>query len=283
MTLFQAIILGIVQGLTEFLPISSSAHLRIVPALFGWDDPGAAFTAIIQIGTLAAVLIYFYEDIYRITIATLKGLFSGAPFATQDSKMGWMIALGTIPIVVFGLLFKDEIETSLRSLYVISSSLILLALILMLAEYLIKKAEARGERLKRLNNLSWLDAIVVGFAQSLALIPGSSRSGTTITGGLFLKMNRETAARFSFLLSLPAVFAAGIYQLIKVFPELQSSEEGLLNLIAATIVSGIVGYASIAFLLDYLKKHSTYLFIIYRIVLGCFLLAMLSLGYLDAL
>ena len=283
MTLFQAIILGIVQGLTEFLPISSSAHLRIVPALFGWDDPGAAFTAIIQIGTLAAVLIYFYEDIYRITIATLKGLFSGAPFATQDSKMGWMIALGTIPIVVFGLLFKDEIETSLRSLYVISSSLILLALILMLAEYLIKKAEARGERLKRLNNLSWLDAIVVGLAQSLALIPGSSRSGTTITGGLFLKMNRETAARFSFLLSLPAVFAAGIYQLIKVFPELQSSEEGLLNLVAATIVSGIVGYASIAFLLDYLKKHSTYLFIIYRIVLGCFLLVMLSLGYLDAL
>ncbi len=283
MTLFQAIILGIVQGLTEFLPISSSAHLRIVPALFGWDDPGAAFTAIIQIGTLAAVLIYFYEDIYRITIATLKGLFSGAPFATQDSKMGWMISLGTIPIVVFGLLFKDEIETSLRSLYVISSSLILLALILMLAEYLIKQAEARGERLKRLNNLSWLDAIVVGFAQSLALIPGSSRSGTTITGGLFLKMNRETAARFSFLLSLPAVFAAGIYQLIKVFPELQSSEEGLLNLVAATIVSGIVGYASIAFLLDYLKKHSTYLFIIYRIVLGCFLLAMLSLGYLDAL
>ncbi len=283
MTLFQAIILGIVQGLTEFLPISSSAHLRIVPALFGWDDPGAAFTAIIQIGTLAAVLIYFYEDIYRISIATLKGLFSGAPFATQDSKMGWMISLGTIPIVVFGLLFKDEIETSLRSLYVISSSLILLALILMLAEYLIKKAEARGERLKRLNNLSWLDAIVVGFAQSLALIPGSSRSGTTITGGLFLKMNRETAARFSFLLSLPAVFAAGIYQLIKVFPELQSSEEGLLNLVAATIVSGIVGYASIAFLLDYLKKHSTYLFIIYRIVLGCFLLAMLSLGYLDAL
>jgi undecaprenyl-diphosphatase len=283
MTLFQAIILGIVQGLTEFLPISSSAHTRIVPALFGWEDPGAAFGAIIQIGTLAAVIIYFYQDIYRITLATLKGLFSGAPFENQDAKMGWMIAIGTIPIVVFGLLFKDEIETSLRSLYVISSSLIILALILMVAEMLIKKAESKGQSLKTLDQLSWLDAIVVGLAQSLALIPGSSRSGTTITGGLFMKMTRETAARFSFLLSLPAVFAAGIYQLVKVFPELQNSEEGLLNLAVATVVSGIVGYASIAFLLDYLKKHSTYIFIIYRIVLGVILLVLLQMGVLEAL
>lgn len=283
MTLFQAIILGIVQGLTEFLPISSSAHLRIVPALFGWQDPGSAFTAIIQIGTLAAVLIYFYQDIYRITLATLKGIVSGAPFETQDSKMGWMISVGTIPIVVFGLLFKDEIETTLRSLYIISGSLILLALVLMFAEHLIKKNVEKGMRLKELSDIGWFEAIIVGFAQSLALIPGSSRSGTTITGGLFLNLNRETAARFSFLLSLPAVFAAGIYQLIKVFPELQNSDEGLLNLTVATVVSGIVGYASIAFLLEYLKKHSTYLFIIYRIALGCFLLVMLSMGYLEAL
>jgi len=282
MDIIQAIVLGIVQGLTEFLPISSSAHLRIVPALLGWDDPGAAFTAIIQIGTLAAVLIYFYQDILRISTATLTGVLQRDPFGTQDSRMGWMIAAGTIPIVVLGLLFKKNIETTFRSLYIISGSLILLALVLMYAEHLVKKREARGEKMLSLDNIGWKEALIIGFAQSLALIPGSSRSGTTITGGLFLGMTRETAARFSFLLSLPAVFAAGIYQLLKVWPELLASGDQLVNLTVATVVSGVVGYASIAFLLDYLKKHSTYLFIVYRILLGVFLLAMLSIGKLDA-
>jgi len=218
MDIVQAVILGIVQGLTEFLPISSTAHLRIVPALFGWDDPGAAFTAVIQFGTLAAVLIYFYKDIVKITGSVIKGIAHRTLLHDQDAVMGWMIAAGTVPI---------------------------------------------------------------GIAQAVALIPGSSRSGTTITGGLFLGLNRETAARFSFLLSLPSIFAAGMLELVKERELLFSSDIGAVNLITATVVSGIVGYASIAFLLNYLKSHSTYLFIIYRIVVGISLFYLLWAGILP--
>ncbi|MCC6475751.1 undecaprenyl-diphosphatase UppP [bacterium] len=281
MDLLQAIILGIIQGLTEFLPISSTAHLRIVPALFGWDDPGAAFTAVIQIGTLVAVLIYFARDIQKITGAMLKGIASGKPFQSHDAWLGWMIGLGTIPIVVCGLLFKDAIETTLRSLYVISASMILLALVLMIAEILNKRRIRRGVTLKTSANLKWWEIFVVGIAQAVALIPGSSRSGTTITGGLLMGMSREEAARFSFLLSLPSVFAAGIFEMIKEREELLSSDAGLSNLIVATVVSAIVGYASIAFLLGYLKRHSTYLFIVYRIVVGVLLLGLLGAGVLK--
>lgn len=281
MDIFQAIILGIVQGLTEFLPISSTAHLRIVPALFGWSDPGAAFTAVIQFGTLVAVLIYFSRDIVTITGSVMKGIARGNLLHDRDAVMGWMIAVGTVPIVVFGLLLKDQIETTFRSLYVISASLIVLALILMLAERALKEKITRGVHLKSLNDLSWRDAVLIGAAQAVALIPGSSRSGTTITGGLFLGLNRETAARFSFLLSLPSIFAAGMLELVKERDLLFSSDIGAVNLIVATVVSGIVGYASIAFLLNYLKSHSTYLFIIYRIVLGVGVLILLNAGILT--
>jgi undecaprenyl-diphosphatase len=281
MDIVQAVILGIVQGLTEFLPISSTAHLRIVPALFGWTDPGAAFTAVIQFGTLIAVLIYFYKDIVKITGSVIKGITRRTPLHDQDAVMGWMIAAGTVPIVFFGLLLKDQIETTFRSLYIISASLIVLALILMLAENVMKKKIARGLPLKSLNDITWKDAIVIGIAQAVALIPGSSRSGTTITGGLFLGLNRETAARFSFLLSLPSIFAAGMLELVKERDLLFSSDIGAVNLITATVVSGIVGYASIAFLLNYLKSHSTYLFIIYRIVVGICLLYFLWTGILP--
>lgn len=283
MDIIQAIILGIIQGLTEFIPISSTAHLRIMPALLRWNDPGAAFTAVIQFGTLVAVLFYFRKDIVAITGAVIKGISSGKLLHNRDAQLGWMIAAGTIPIVVFGLLFKREIETSFRSLYVISTSLIVLALILMLAEWLTKKRIAKGVQLKSLDDLSWKEVIIIGFWQSVALIPGSSRSGATITGGLFIGLNRETAARFSFLLSLPSVFAAGIFELIKERHELFSSDIGAANLIVATIVSGIVGYASIAFLLDYLKKHTTYLFIIYRVIVGLLLLYLLNAGILQPL
>lgn len=282
MNFFQAIILGIIQGLTEFLPISSTAHLRIIPALLGWEDPGAAFTAVIQFGTLVAVLLYFFKDIAAISRSVVTGAARRQPLYNRDAQMGWMIALGTIPVVVFGVLFKKSIETSLRSLYVISGSMILLALVLMLAEIVNKRRIARGVQLKTMERLSWKDILMVGCAQAVALIPGSSRSGTTITGGLFVGMNRETAARFSFLLSLPSVFAAGIFELIKQRHELLSTEVGALNLIIATVVSGIVGYASIAFLLNYLKKHSTYLFIIYRVIVGCALLALLTSGVVAA-
>jgi len=282
MTLFEAIILGIVQGLTEFLPISSTAHLRIVPALAGWQDPGAAFSAIVQIGTLAAVLIYFYKDIYSITRGVFDGLRSGRPFETQDSRMGWMIAAGTIPIVILGLRFKTEIETSLRSLYWISVALIVLALMLTLAEWLMKRRADKGLKAKTMNDIGWKEALLIGLAQSIALIPGSSRSGVTITGGLFLNLSRETAARFSFLLSLPAVFAAGIYQLYETWGSLMASGSDLLNLAVATLFAGIVGYASIAFLINYLKKHSTGLFILYRIALGIGILGLIANGYLQA-
>lgn len=185
MTLFEAIMLGIVQGLTEFLPISSTAHLKIVPALLGWSDPGAAFTAIIQIGTLAAVLMYFWRDIITIVSAVMKGILKGKPLESNEARMGWMIAAGTIPIVVFGLLFKDQIETTLRSLYWISGALIGLALLLSLAEWNIKKHLSGGRPLKTMEQIGWKEALLIGLAQSIALIPGSSRSGVTITGGSF--------------------------------------------------------------------------------------------------
>lgn len=264
MTLWQAIVLGIVQGLSEFLPISSTAHLRIVPALLGWNDPGAAFTAVIQLGTLVAVLAYFARDITGITRDTLAG----------KSQLGWMIAVGTIPVVILGLLFKKHIEHTLRSLYVIAGAMIALALVLAIAEWL----ESRRKSLRGMESVGWLDAIVVGCAQAVALIPGSSRSGCTIAGALFRGLNRETAARFSFLLSLPAVFAAGVLEFRHALHESAGSP---INLAAATLVSCVVGYASIAFLLAYLKKHTTWLFIIYRLVLGATLLALLTSGKLQ--
>jgi len=282
MSILEAIVLGIVQGLTEFLPISSTAHLRIVPALFGWNDPGAAFTAVIQIGTLVAVLYYFYADILRIATATVQNTLQGKPFENFDSRMGYMMILATVPIVISGLLLKTYIETSFRSLYVIAFTLIALALLLMLAEFFVKVRVEKGEKQKELTDLSWLEAIVVGLAQCVALIPGASRSGVTITGGLFLGMTRETAARFSFLLSLPSIFAAGVYQLIKARDALFATTDSILTLAIATVVSGVVGYYSIAFLLNYLKKNSTYLFITYRIALGLLLLVLLFNGTLNA-
>jgi undecaprenyl-diphosphatase len=280
MTLIQAIILGIVQGLTEFLPISSSAHLRIVPALMGMEDPGAAFTAIIQIGTLVAVMIYFAKDIVSITGAVISGLVKGNPFGTDEARTGWMIAAGTLPIVFFGLLFKHQIETVLRSLYYVSASMIGLALVLVVAEKHTANRTRDGRRGKSINELSWTDAVIIGFAQAMALIPGSSRSGVTITGGLFRNLDRETAARFSFLLSLPSVFAAGMLELYQTRHEIMASTHEMINLAAATVAAFIFGYLSIAFLLNYLKRHNTGIFIAYRLVLGSGLVILLSTGRL---
>ena len=282
MTFGQAILLGIVQGLTEYLPISSTAHLRIIPALLGWEDPGAAFTAVIQLGTLVAILLYFYNDIVSITRGVLDGLRHGKLLETTEARMGWMIVAGTVPVVVLGLLFKHNIETTLRSLSVIAGAMIGLAVVLMFAEWWMYWRQRQGCAIREMTSLGWLDAIVVGCAQCVALIPGSSRSGCTITGGLFMGMSRETAARFSFILSLPAVFAAGIFEFIQARHELLATQEHVLNLLAATFVSFAVGYVSIAFLLGYLKRHTTWLFIIYRLALGIVLLALLAAGKLSA-
>jgi undecaprenyl-diphosphatase len=282
MTLVQAILLGIVQGLTEFLPISSTAHLRIVPALCGWGDPGSAFTAVIQWGTLIAVVIYFAGDIWNILRAVIGGIIQGKPLASNDARMGWMIVAGTIPIVVCGLLFKQQIRTTLRNLYVIVAALVGLALLLMLAEYLLHRRQQAGHSLKSLDDLGWLDALGVGLAQAVALVPGSSRSGVTITGGLFLGLNRETAARFSFLLSLPSVLAAGVLELYEQRDVLLASTESTVNLATATIFSFLSGYAAIAFLMAYLRRHTTFLFIVYRLLLGGLLFALLQMNVIPA-
>jgi undecaprenyl-diphosphatase len=255
MTLLQVIVLGLVQGLTEFLPISSTAHLYVVPQLLGWVKPSTAFVAVIQLGTLAAVFLYFWRDILTITRDALTG----------KSALGWMIAVGTIPVVALGLLFKKQISSTLTGLPVIAWAMIGLAGLLALAEWVAKKHRTMGQ-------VGWLDAVVVGCAQAVALIPGSSRSGCTITGGLFLGFEREAAARFSFLLSLPAVAAAGLYELFKERHELLATPDHVHDLVIATVVSFVVGYASIAFLLGYLKKHTTWVFIVYRLALGVFLL-----------
>ena len=281
MTLIEAILLGIVQGLTEFLPISSSAHLRIIPALAGWEDPGAPFTAIVQIGTLFAVLFYFRKDIVVIGKGVLEGIVKRKPFGTAEAKMGWMIAAGTLPIVIFGLLFKSEIETSLRSLYWVSGALIGLAIILSLAEQKIKKRLQKGQSLNSMADIGWKEALLIGLAQSIALIPGSSRSGVTITGGLLLNLSREAAARFSFLLSLPSVFAAAMLQLYKTWDSITASSESATNIAVATLAAGIVGYASIAFLLNYLKEHTTTIFIIYRLLAGAAILYLVFTGFLQ--
>ncbi len=304
MSLWQAILLGLVQGLTEFLPISSTAHLRIVPALLGWTgadgqpfDPGAAFTAITQLGTLMAVLIYFARDLVRVTAAGVMGLVRRQPFATADSRMAWYIAVGTIPVVVLGLLLKGFIENEFRSLYVMASSLIALAVVLFIVE-------RRAPLNRDLTTLTWGDAITVGLAQTVALIPGASRSGTTITGGFLRGLNREAAARFSFLLSIPAVLGAGLYELYKfgkLYTAFQHPERyptGLADLTpqirlelaaldptlitVATVVAGISGFLVIAGLLRFLRTHSMTVFIVYRIALGLLLLALLISGRLAA-
>jgi undecaprenyl-diphosphatase len=274
MTTFQAIILGIIQGLTEFLPISSTAHLRVIPALLDWSDPGAAFTAVIQWGTWVASVIYFRHDIYRLTRAFLDALRKGRPFETHDACLAWMIAIGTVPIVVFGLLLEKHIKGPFRSLYVIAAAAIVLALVMLLAEWWARWVKSKTN----LEGMTWAESLLVGFAQTLALIPGASRSGVTITGGLFAGLTRETAARFSFLLSLPAVFGAGLHQLYKERHELLASDTAIFHLMLATVVSGIVGYAAIAFLIAYLRRHSTGVFIVYRILLGVALLVLVARG-----
>lgn len=267
MDVLQAMLLGVVQGATEFLPISSTAHLRIVPALFGWDDPGAAFTAVTQIGTMIAVLVYFRKDLLALSGAFLRGLVRKAPFVEEQSRLAWWIILGTIPIVLAGLLLKDAIESTFRSLYVISASLILLALLLALAERL-------GKRTRDMARIGWRDGLLIGIAQAVALVPGSSRSGSTITMGLFLNLRREDAARFSFLLSVPAVLLSGLYQLYALRDTLLT-DFGV-QLAVATVVAGIVGYASIAVLLRFLRTHSTTVFIVYRIALGILLIVLIA-------
>ncbi len=272
--IFKAIVLGIIQGTTEFIPVSSTAHLRIIPALLGWKDIGAAYSAVMQIGTLVATLIYFKKDILNLINGFLGALKKKDFLTNSESRNFILIIVGTIPIGVCGLLFKRFIEGEARGLYVISAALILLAVVLFIAEKV-------GTRKKDLSEITVKDGLVIGFAQALALIPGSSRSGVTITAGLFRGLKRDVAARFSFLLSIPAIGLSGLYELYKERDLLLN--ENFLSLSIATIVSGIVGYLSIAFLITYLKTRSNMVFIIYRIALGIIILILLSQGILTNL
>jgi undecaprenyl-diphosphatase len=279
MTFLQAIVLGIVQGLTEFLPISSTAHLRIVPALFGWhfyghstNDPGAPFTAIVQLGTTAAIVLYFWRELLHVTVAWFKGLWDPTVRGTLEYKLGWYLILATVPVGVFGLVFSDQIETGARNLWLIASTLIGLAIVLAAAEKV-------GRRDRVEEQLNTTDAVFVGTAQALALIPGASRSGTTITAGLFRGLTREAAARFSFLLSIPAVVLSGAYEAVNPGAG-KTPGAGLTGV--ALLMAFIVGLASIAWLMRWLTNHSTFIFIYYRIGLGVLLIVLLSTGVLHA-
>ncbi len=280
MTTGEALFLGILQGLTEFLPISSTAHLRVIPAFLGWDDPGAAFTAVVQLGTLVAVFAYFRADVARLTVGFARSL-RGPRHWNPDGRQAWMIAVGTIPIVLCGLAFKDAIEVELRSLVVIAAALIGLALLLLCAEWGNQRRHRRGQPPRSLDDLNWADVLWIGLAQALALIPGASRSGVTLTGGLFRGFDRATAARFSFLLSLPSVLAAGVFQLVQARATLFASSQNALNILVASFAAAVVGYLAIAFLLNYLKRHTTGLFIVYRLLLGGLILWWLGLGRLP--
>ena len=260
------------QGLTEFLPVSSTGHLRVVPAFLGWEDPGSAFTAVTQLGTMAAVLIYFREDLWRIGGAFLRSLRDRSA-RDHDSRMGWYIILGTIPIGVFGLAFNDSIESSARNLYLIGTTLIVLGLVLLVAEKV-------GARERGLESITARDGIGMGLAQALALLPGVSRSGSTITAGLFLGLDRAAAARFSFLLSVPAVVLSGLFELRK-FTGDNAEETGIAALVVATLFAFGVGYASIAFLLRYLATHTTYVFVAYRVALGTLVIALTASGAIS--
>jgi undecaprenyl-diphosphatase len=270
-SVFEAIVLGLVQGITEFLPISSTAHLRIVPALAGWEDPGAAFTAVTQLGTMAAVLLYFRSDLSRIARAWLRSLRDRSMRRDTDARLGWYILLGTIPIGIFGLAFKDQIETGARDLYLIATALIVLGLVLLVAEKV-------GTRDRSIEQLTARDGVALGFAQALALVPGVSRSGATITAGLFLGLDRPSAARFSFLLSVPAVVLSGLLELSSIASGEEGQQVGAGALALATLLAFVSGYAAIAFLLRFLATHSTIVFVVYRVALGVLVLALTASG-----
>ncbi|MCE9551842.1 MAG: undecaprenyl-diphosphate phosphatase [Planctomycetes bacterium] len=280
--LLEAVVLGVIQGLTEFLPVSSTAHLRIVPALLGWTDPGAAKTAVIQLGTLVAVLAYFRRDVWQIGFAWFRETLTGQFGRTHDGRMGWMMIVGTVPVAVLGLIFKHQIEEKWRSLYIVAVAMVVVALVMVLAEWVLRRRKDAGRKLTELEDVSMTDAIVVGCAQAAALVPGTSRSGATISGALFHGLSREAAARFSFLLSIPAVFAAAMLELYSERDKLLVSREEVLALIVCTVVSGVVGYAAIAWLLAYLRKRSLYLFVVYRLLLGGLLLGLVATGVVKS-
>ncbi|NQD90156.1 undecaprenyl-diphosphate phosphatase [Paenarthrobacter sp. CM16] len=277
MNWIEAALLGLVQGLTEFLPISSSAHLRIVGSFLpNASDPGAAFTAITQLGTETAVIVYFWRDIVRIIRAWFGSLTGKVERSNPDARMGWLVILGSLPIIVLGLLFQDQIESVLRSMWIVATMLIVFGMILAVAD-------AIGRQERDLTQLTYKHGILYGFAQAMALIPGVSRSGGTITAGLLMGYTREAAARYSFLLAIPAVFGSGLYQLYKtVSNDGLAGPYGLAETAMATVIAFVVGYIIIGWFLKFVSTRSYRLFVWYRILLGLALYVLLYFGVISA-
>ncbi|MFD6423316.1 undecaprenyl-diphosphate phosphatase [Streptomyces sp. NPDC060198] len=282
MSWFESFVLGFVQGLTEFLPISSSAHLRLTAAFAGWHDPGAAFTAITQIGTEAAVIIYFRKDIARIISSWFRSLFDRGMRSNHDAQMGWLVIVGSIPIGVLGVTFKDQIEGPFRDLRLIATTLIVMGIVLGIADRLAARDEAGGKHRaakerKSLQDLGVRDGLIYGFCQAMALIPGVSRSGATISGGLLMGYTREAAARYSFLLAIPAVLASGVF-------ELKDAGEGHVSwgpTVFATLVAFVVGYVVISWFMKFISSKSFMPFVYYRVALGIVLFALVTAGVLS--
>jgi len=271
----QVVVLSVVQGLTEFLPVSSSGHLAIVSQLFFSDDAGASFTAVIQIGTELAVLIYFARDIARIVQAWFGGLFDKAR-RTPDYWLGWWVILGSVPIGAAGLLFKHYIRGDVRNLWIIGTALIVFSAVIAAAEYF-------GKQTRTIEQFTWRDSLIIGSVQCLALIPGVSRSGATISAGLFLGQKREAAARFGFLLAIPAVLASGLFSLPDAFhPEGAGMSASGLQLLVGTVIAFVIGYAAVAWFLKFLVSHSMYWFVGYRVVVGVVVLSLLGTGTMAA-
>ena len=283
MSWFESLILGLVQGLTEFLPVSSSAHLRLTAAFSGWEDPGAAFTAITQIGTEAAVLIYFRKDIGRIVLAWVKSLTDKEMRRDHDAQMGWLVIVGSIPIGVLGLTFKDQIEGPFRDLRITATMLIVVGVIIGIADRMAARDESGGrhraaKERKSLEDLNVRDGLIFGLCQAMALIPGVSRSGATISGGLFMGYRRESAARYSFLLAIPAVLASGLFELKDA---LENDHVSWGPTIFATVIAFGSGYAVIAWFMKFISTKSFMPFVYYRVALGLVIIALVAAGVLS--
>lgn len=280
MTWIQVIVLSALQGLTEFLPVSSSGHLRIFSTWLFGQDAGASFTAVVQLGTEAAVLVFFFKDIVRILVAWFRGVFNAAHRDDADYRLGWYVIIGSVPIALIGFFAKDVIRDAARNLWITAIVLIAFSFVFLLAEKLGK--QDRPVEPQSLNGLRMKDAVVMGLAQCLALIPGVSRSGGTISAGLFLNMSREAAARFSFLLAIPAVLASGLFSLPDAFePSVGQSASGI-QLLVGSAVAFVLGYAAIAWLLRFVQNHSLAWFAGYRILLGLVVMALLASGTIPA-
>lgn len=281
MTLLQALVLGLVQGLTAFLPISSTAHLRIVPAVFGWhfyggttEDPGSTFTAILQLGTALAIVVFFWRELLHVSVAWVRGLYDRSMRGSLEYRLGWYLVLATIPVAVLGIVFRDDLERGARNLWLVASALVAVA-------FLLWAGELVGRRSRDEEELTRTDAVVVGVAEIVALVPGASRPGTMIAAGLFRGLTRVAAARFSFLLSVPAFVVFGVYGAVNIGSgHHRGPGAGLTGV--ALVVAFVVGLASLAWLMRWLANHGTFVFIYYRIALGVLVFVLLATGVLEA-